>query len=143
MTGVVLLVCIAVLIGVAAVLRPSMTGSDDRAETEAALDRVAEIYGTNVQPDMPAGRSWLHGSGRFPEGVNAARSWPMSKWLRDRRGSSSGPIPCDAWGHTIVVLPGTFQGRHVVMIVSAGRDGRLESDPSSGVVGDDLARIIG
>lgn len=143
MTGVVLIGSVAVLLGLAAVIRPSLDGDDAAAATRDALERIAMIYGTDVRPALPDGKTWLHGGGRFPEGVSSATSWPLQRWLLDRDAAPDEGLPSDGWGHTIMLIPGSFQGRHVVMIVSAGGDGRLQSSPEAGVRGDDMARIIG
>ena len=143
MTGVMLVTCVAVLIGIAAVVRPVMRSRDERAETEAALERIALLYGPDVRPVLPEGRSWLHGPGRLPDGIDGAASWPLVAWIERHGRPIDGAAPSDGWGRSIALIPGISQGRPIVMLVSAGPDGFLESAPETGVRGDDVVRIIG
>ena len=105
--------------------------------------RIALLYGPDVRPVLPEGRFWLHGPGRLPDGIDGAVSWPLVAWIESHGRPIDGAAPSDGWGRSIALIPGTSQGRPIVMLVSAGPDGFLESAPDTGVRGDDVVRIIG
>lgn len=143
MTFVLLLVCIALILAVAAVVHPVLVGDDERDATRAVVDHIASLVQTPVDPALPEGRSWLHGPGPLPAGPGPGESWPLRRWLGARSGEAyEDRIPTDAWGRAIAILPAVIDGRPVMLVVSAGLDGVIQSSPASGIVEDDVGRLV-
>jgi len=143
MTFVLLLVCISVVFALAAVVRPSLDGEVPERQTLAAVERISSLVGVGGAPVIPDGRSWLHGPGPLPAGVASRSAWPLRRWLGARQGQAfEERIPLDGWGRAIAVIPATIGGRFVLLVVSAGRDGVLQSSSASGIVGDDIGRAV-
>ncbi|NRA94590.1 MAG: hypothetical protein HRU14_00120, partial [Planctomycetes bacterium] len=76
MTFVLLMVCITVLLALAAVVRPSLDGDAPERETLAAVEHIAGLVEIGGTPMIPDGRSWLHGPGPLPAGPAGQASWP-------------------------------------------------------------------
>jgi hypothetical protein len=114
------------------------------AEVEAAwgaVNQTASLLDASAPEgiEVPSGFTWLMGPGRFPRGLDAEQAWPLRGWLQQRLDRTL-VVAADPWGQALAVVPSGRGGP--VLVVSAGPDGTIQSDPTTGIRGDDVGLLI-
>jgi type II secretory pathway pseudopilin PulG len=157
-------VVVALIVALAGVITPYVSRDHDRVRIDRAtgdVNRIASaivryVGDTSVPPCGANGRKSFHllvGDGRMPQKnvFASGDTAPLGAFLaensygtRDWKGPYLAAIPADPWGSKYLVnVEGYFNSRERVVVLSAGPNRTIETDPAAlEPGGDDIAVIV-
>ncbi|MFH0945180.1 MAG: hypothetical protein V2A76_08290 [Planctomycetota bacterium] len=156
-----LIIVVALLAALAGVLTPVLKNEmavSRESEALASAEKIAEAI-TRYMEDTshpPCGKngipeySVLHGEGTIPSGLPRAASFPIADFLfanqtgtEGWRGPYSSFVKPDPYGRAYVVTVIGFQSNRPVWVLSAGRNGHIDTRIfGTKLEGDDIGVMI-